>query len=330
MSLTIDPPLLNSASPWATTLSDLRSLYACPYTGAITTRTSLLEGFPHDEAVNQYTFFDPATSLPVSSTATSVSDSKGSVGSLNTLGYSPFPLDTYISFIRDLSDEAMRSNGDMRTDKLIIISVTGSFEEVRKCYILIAALQLEVCMPLAMELNLSCPNIPGKPPPAYHRETLSEYFAHLVVDKYDDRVPLGIKTPPYTHAGQFGELIAALVGYKPGLVNFITATNTLAPSLVLDVEGEAALSSASGTGMGGMAGAPLHPLALGNVRSIRMGLDQHENLRDVQIIGVGGVGDRAGFDRMRKVGAAAVGVGTALGMHGVGVFESIAESKSIK
>ena len=36
----IEPPLLNTACPWATTLEDLASLYNCPHTGAITIRTS--------------------------------------------------------------------------------------------------------------------------------------------------------------------------------------------------------------------------------------------------------------------------------------------------
>lgn len=68
---------------------------------------------------------------------------------------------------------------------------------------------------------------------------------------------------------------------------------------------------------------PMHTLALGNVKTIRTMLDQHEQLRDVAIIGVGGVSDNAGYKRMQQVGAAVVGVGTALGRLGVGVFESI-------
>ena len=50
------PPLLNSASPWATTNEDLQALYDCPYTGAVTVRTSLLGGFNHDDTIHQYAF----------------------------------------------------------------------------------------------------------------------------------------------------------------------------------------------------------------------------------------------------------------------------------
>jgi dihydroorotate dehydrogenase (fumarate) len=48
-------------------------------------------------------------------------------------------------------------------------------------------------------------------------------------------------------------------------------------------------------------------------------------LRDVDVIGVGGVSDRAGFERMSAVGAGVVGVGTASGREGVDVFGKILE-----
>jgi len=41
-------------------------------------------------------------------------------------------------------------------------------------------------------------------------------------------------------------------------------------------------------------------------------LDQHECLKQVDIIGVGGVSDGAGMQRMMDAGATYVGVGTAL------------------
>ncbi len=52
-------------------------------------------------------------------------------------------------------------------------------------------------------------------------------------------------------------------------------------------------------------------------------LDAHDALGDVAVIGVGGVADGAGYRRMRRVGAEAVAVGTALGSEGVGIFERI-------
>lgn len=85
----IHPPLLNSASPWATTEADLQALFDCPHTGAITTRTSLLRGFEHDNGVHQYTFFTADNQA----TLKREGQDEKYVGSLNTLGYSPIRLE---------------------------------------------------------------------------------------------------------------------------------------------------------------------------------------------------------------------------------------------
>lgn len=178
-----------------------------------------------------------------------------------------------------------------------------------------------------MEINLSCPNIAGKPPPAYSKEELLKYLMPL--NDADSGVwgtiEVGIKTPPYTYQTQFEELVSALLESSKDRcpISFITATNTLGSSLVLSGSLTPTLNSSTGTGIGGLAGSALHPLALGNVATIRRMLDAQEPLQHIELIGVGGVNDAAGYERMRTVGAAAVGVGTALGVQGVAVFERI-------
>lgn len=320
----ISPPLINSANPWCSTQEDLQALYDCPHTGAVTTRTSLLKAFDHNPAINQHTFFNPQNhdALAYGSPDYNVPDHQSA--SLNTLGYSPIPLAEYLKFISAITSGV--SNGDQM--KPFIISVTGYPAEIRECYELIVEHQKRIPVPLCMEINLSCPNIPSKPPPAYSGEALLEYFVALQRDGAPRTVPIGIKTPPYTYHGQFADLINTLLsasklekGTAP--VDFITATNTLGSCLLLGSDCKPALASASGAGIGGLAGAPLHPLALGNVKTIRSLLDEHEILRGVDIIGIGGVGDRAGYDRMKSVGAKIVGVGTALGREGVEVFGRI-------
>jgi len=324
----IDPPLLNSANPWCTTLEDLQALYDDEFTGAVTTRTSLLKAFEHDATIHQHTFFDPRNHglKPTEVKDGEVSDEK--CGSLNTLGYSPFPLNTYLDFTSKIANP---QSGPSKT-KPFIISVTGSPEDILECYAVISHHQSKVAQPLCMEINLSCPNIPNKPPPAYSGTALLEYLHILqrASAQSDPRtkVPVGIKTPPYTHAGQFQTLIDALrescSNGTPCPIDFITATNTLGSCLLLTPLGDPALASASGAGVGGMAGAPLHPLALGNVKTLRTMLDEHKELQDIDIVGVGGVDDRAGFDRMMSVGAKVVGIGTALGREGVAIFSKIA------
>ncbi|KAI8624832.1 FMN-linked oxidoreductase [Xylariaceae sp. FL1651] len=421
----IEPPLFNSANPWATTLEDLQSLYKCTATGAVTTRTALLEqGFPHDESVHQFAFFETATHSSSSASAGprktrgGVDDGQGGRegdASLNTLGYSPIPLDEYLGFIRRIDEEeeeesegpeeehhpsSATAKGDdsggagTRRKKPFIVSVTGSPDEVAECYRRIAWCRFSgrrrggepgrrdgggggggvvsregkgVGLPLAMEVNLSCPNIPGKPPPAYEGEALRTYIRRVAeaarevaeqvrADRGADaaggeqdagggefRIPWGLKTPPYTHAGQFEMFVEALRGCSSSLplslslspgkaaavatcpVSFVTATNTLGSCLLLaESSGGGLLSPAlPGRGIGGLAGAPLHPLALGNVATLRRMLDAAPETRHVALLGIGGVGDAEAYRRMRSVGAVAVGVGTALGRKGVGVFDEI-------
>ncbi|KAH9838946.1 FMN-linked oxidoreductase [Teratosphaeria destructans] len=292
-------PLLNSANPWATTQNDLQELFDCPYTGAVTIRTSLLHGFEHDDTIHQYTFFDPQdhASKPEAADG-SIPDTFS--GSLNTLGYSPIPLSTYLATIPKIIQDSTLPDND-RHAKPFIVSVTGSAEAIKECYHRIQHLQSTLTNPLCMEINLSCPNIPDKPPPAYSRESLVEYLKALEsVRSADQSVKVGIKTPPYTYDQQFQALINALLVVEPCPIDFITATNTLGSSLIL--------SDPTGT--------PAIALLLEQV-------SVHEALKGIEIVGVGGVADRAGLERMRAVGAAVVGIGTALRRDGVAVFGRI-------
>jgi len=69
----------------------------------------------------------------------------------------------------------------------------------------------------------------------------------------------------------------------------------------------------------------LHPLALGNVYTLRRLLDAHEesSLHEISIIGVGGVTTREAHIRMRRAGASVVACATILVHSGAGVFEKL-------
>ncbi|KAL1410481.1 dihydroorotate dehydrogenase [Vanrija albida] len=312
--LALDPPLLNAACPWATDLSYLRALYASPSTGGITTRTSLVDGYPHDDAVNTFVFFDPANGASPTSVFPRAfpADADANAASLNSFGLSPIKLATYLEFARTLADEA-RAAG--RKPKPIVISVTGSTPEDTGAAIrAVLAAAPRINAPLAIEVNLSCPNVPGHPPPAYDARGLADYLAAFPADP---AVPVGLKTPPYTHADQFSMLVAA-VAANQDKVSFLTSTNTLGNCLVLRGT-EPALPE---LGFGGMAGPGIHPLSLGNVATLRRLLDA-AGLSHIDLVGVGGVSDAAGYARMRAAGARFVGVATALGRHGPAVFDTI-------
>lgn len=321
--LAINPPLLNTPCPWCSELDNLRALYACEYTGAVTTRTSMLEPYPHDWAKNQYVLFDSTAQKAASVNTQDATAAQ--TASLNTIGLSPNNLTITKGFIRTISDELTAPSC-----KPFLVSVFGSPEEVGECYEQLVALQNEVKMPLAMEINISCPNIPGKVSPAYAAEELLPYLGALqaTLKKLNlgkNALPIGIKIPPFTYQNQYDELIKGLLqslenGELP--LAFITSTNTLGSSLLLQ-DNKAVLNSEVGTGVGGMAGTAIHALSLGNVYTLRQMLDQESKLKGLQLIGVGGVNDAAGFERMKAVGADFVGLATALGVKGIGVFEEI-------
>ena len=315
------PPLLNSASPWATTKEQLQVLYDCPYTGAMTTRTSLLHGFEHNDTVHQYCFFAADQSVQ--------KGGRGDVSSLNTLGYSPLSLQFYLKTVHEILKDRVNFH---ENPKPVIFSVTGPPDDIVTAYNMINAERLLITgARFLMEINLSCPNIAGIPPPAYSKPELLRYLTplHARHTPIDSKVEIGLKVPPYTHQGQFDDFISALLESTPPdqtvPISFITATNTLGNCLVLDSHDNVTpvLNSANGSGMGGLAGAALHPLALGNVKPLQRLLDSQERLRHIDIIGVGGVMDGPGLKRMLNVGAWVAGVGTALGSGGVGIFERI-------
>jgi dihydroorotate dehydrogenase (fumarate) len=200
---------------------------------------------------------------------------------------------------------------------------------------------------VGIELNTSCPNISGSPPPAYHMadlmpilDVLARYF------REDPTLVIGLKLPPYVYSTQFDELLRGIATYsrpdpsdesrRVSPFAFLTSTNTLGQTLffaeqAVPLPAAASEEVATPTGfalptvLGGMAGEALHPLALGNVYTLRRLLDAHEeiSLHEISIIGVGGVTTKEAHVRMRRAGASVVACATILVSNGVGVFEKL-------
>ncbi|KAI9670571.1 MAG: dihydroorotate dehydrogenase [Alyxoria varia] len=326
MPLNFDPPLLNSSSPWATTKEELQDLYRCPHTGAVTTRTALINGFSNDPERNRYVYFDCRNnnSLP--------ERSPNANSTLNTLGYSPLPLQDYLSMIQDIVAE-----NPSQPPKPFIVSVSGTTQDVANSLQMISQLSARESIPLLMEINISCPNISDQSLPSFSNQILQQYLSAAQQartsgnEPFNVTIPVGLKVPPYTYHEQFLGVIESLLLIASGAdrcpIDFLTTTNTLGNCIVMEEAGPMeftpSISSASGMGMGGLGGCAIHPLSLGNVRTFRSLLDQHEALKHIEIIGVGGVSDCMGFGRMRSVGASVVAVGTALGKEGLEVFHKI-------
>lgn len=259
--LLLDPPLLNSANVWASSEEDLETLYQSQHTGAITTRTSLLNGFQHDDRKHQYCYFEPESmsndqpGKRCVADGSCLSSSSKLTSSLNTLGYSPISLYEYIAMIEKIEKKTL--NHERRIAKSVIFSVTGSATEVVECGRLLEIGAQGCSSPFMMEVNLSCPNILDKPPPAYSKDGILSYL--MALRSANLRIPVGIKTPPYTYQGQFANLIDALVeamsSDHKSPVSFITAVNTLGSCFVPGTSSDTpAIASANGSGIGGLAG----------------------------------------------------------------------------
>lgn len=190
---------------------------------------------------------------------------------------------------------------------------------------------------IAIELNTSCPNITGAPPPAYTPSApplvnlltvLQEEF------KKDTSLTIGLKLPPYVYQSQFRDILKVIAGLSfavgGAMVNpiaFFTCTNTLGNTLLFSSQTETPLGSkyALPVPLGGLAGHALHPLALGNVHTFSTLLQSAEFscLKDIVIIGVGGVTDIRGVERMREAGAHVVGAASLFGKYGPKAFQRL-------
>lgn len=162
-----------------------------------------------------------------------------------------------------------------------------------------------------IELNLSCPNVPGKPQTGYDFERTKE-----VLDQVCPLVqqPLGIKLPPYFDLIHFQQM-ADIINQYP--VQFVTCVNSIGNGLVIDVDQEQVVIKPK-QGFGGIGGDYIKPTALANVRQFYLLLR-----KDISVIGCGGV--KSGQDVFEHIlcGASAVQVGTQLMREGMGCFERL-------
>ncbi len=162
-----------------------------------------------------------------------------------------------------------------------------------------------------IELNLSCPNLQGKPQIAYDFEMTDQILGE-VCKKITK--PLGVKLPPYFDPVHW-ELMAKILKKYP--LSFVACINSVGNTLVVDAEKEQPVIKPKG-GFGGLGGDYIKPVALANVRAFSQFLGDK-----MAIIGVGGI--KTGLDAFEFLlcGADAVQVGTVYMKEGPECFERI-------
>ena len=147
---------------------------------------------------------------------------------------------------------------------------------------------------LAVEVNLSCPNLEGRQGIFAHDASLSAKVVAAVVAACPQ--PVWAKLSPNTD-----RLVDVAQAVSAAGAEAVTLINTVL-GMVIDPHSR---RPALGNGGGGVSGRAIHPVA---VRAVH---DVHVALPDVPIIGVGGVADGWDAAELMLAGASAVQVGTA-------------------
>ncbi|KAI0327326.1 FMN-linked oxidoreductase [Cubamyces sp. BRFM 1775] len=212
-TLNIEPPVVNASCAWASDYEQLLELYDSPYTGAVITRTATFNGFSED-ASNTVAF------------------AKETVTSVNSYGYSPHPLSTYLDWVYTLLTTPCL-DGSPPT-KPVIISITASTPTVLTEMVeniqtlrkklraaaststsnILFAPNIDPATLVGIELNTSCPNIKDAPPPSYTFPLLLPLLDVLSSAFYaDPSLTIGLKLPPYLYATRFAEAVRFIHTY---------------------------------------------------------------------------------------------------------------------
>lgn len=206
-------------------------------------------------------------------------------GSINSMGLPNLGYKKYCEFVPLLKE---------KFDKPVVVSVSG----------LSLADNIEIIKSVnetnadLIELNLSCPNIAGKPQIGYDFEQTDDVLEEIMKLA---KIPLGVKLPPYFDFVHTEEMARLLNKHK---VKFISCINSVGNTLYIDPEKEEAVIKPKG-GFGGLGGKYVKPVALANVRKFYGLLD-----RDIDIVGCGGVYSGVDVFEFILAGAKAVQVAT--------------------
>ena len=218
-------------------------------------------------------------------------------GSINSMGLPNLGYRAYAALIPELR----------RFGKPIVASVAGFGEED---FVTIAA-AINASKPDLIEVNLSCPNIPGEPQIGYDADVTERLLKRV---RKVVTTPMGVKLPPYfdpAHQDKMAQILDR-VG-----VEFLSVINSVGNGLVVDLEKESVVIKPKG-GFGGLGGPLIKPMALANVRAFWKLFGGR-----VPIIGTGGIASGGDAFEHLLCGASAVQVGTAFVEEGTGVFERL-------
>ncbi len=225
------------------------------------------------------------------------------LASINSTGLANLGYQKYIQFASDFKNY----------NKPFFISVSGL--SLKDNLTMISDIML--CYDVnGIELNLSCPNIIGKPQIGYDFETVDNIL-RKVFELYDpiNKQTFGLKLPPYFDQIHFDTMTEIIKKYNK--IEFLTCINSLGNGLILDIDKESVTIKPK-NGFGGIGGSIVKPTALANVHQFYKSLGQ-----GISIIGCGGIS--TGEDAFEHIlcGASAIQIGTQYMREGTDCFQRI-------
>jgi len=267
--------LMNAAGALCVTREELEAL-GRSRAGAIVTKSMTLEARRGNPEPRYYSF--PS-------------------GSINSMGLPNLGYLAYAALIPELR----------RFGKPVVASVAGF---AARDFVQIAR-AINDSRPDLIEINLSCPNIPGEPQIGYDAEASERLLSEVrtVVS-----VPIGVKLPPYFDPAHQEKMAKVLERVE---VQFLSLINSVGNGLVVDPDRESAVIKPKG-GFGGLGGALIKPVALANVRAFWRLFEGR-----LPIIGTGGIVTGTDVFEHLLCGASAVQVGTTLVDEGLGAFDRL-------
>lgn len=219
------------------------------------------------------------------------------LGSINSMGLPNLGYERYMGFaeeLRSFSKPVIASVAGLKADDFP--RMVDAFQH--------SAVDL-------IEVNLSCPNIKGKPQIAYDPEEADRILGSIM-DL--GAKPLGVKLPPYFDFVHFEQTAQVLSRHR---LAFAVCINSVGNALIIDPETEKPLIRPKG-GFGGLGGEYVKPTALANIRKFRELLPEH-----IRLIGVGGINTGTDAFEFLLAGADAVQVGTRFMQEGTDCFARI-------
>lgn len=288
----LQTPLWNASGVMCTSVEELMAVVESEFTGAVVTKSCTI-------------------SARVGNLAPRYAAFGAGVNSINSMGLPNHGFEYYLQAAKTLHIERA---------KPYFISLCGltreeNMEMLRK----VASSDARPSI-AGVELNLSCPNVVGKPQTCYDFDAMDETLRQTfeLWGRHESmQLPLGVKLSPYFDPIHFDMAYDVLSKYP---IKWITCINSIGNGLVIDPVTEQTLIHPK-MGLGGIGGQAIKATALANVWSFH----QRFAGKSVDIIGCGGVANGTDVFEHILCGASAVQVGTLLMERGVDAFRTLTE-----